>query len=117
VIKSAAQILAEIGHGTEEDDLEHERKEQARRAEALARPLKRPGYKGYTVRQNAYPENRKLREPKPKRLCELVPGCTNPHVGLGACWKHYYRLRTYGDPLGGPKPRTKLGKIEGLGEG
>lgn len=103
MIKTAAQILAEIG--IEDPD----------RTADLARPLKQPGKGGYWVRKNRYPENRKS-TPKPRRLCELVPGCTDPHAGLGGCWKHYYRLKTYGDPLGRPQPRVSLGKIEGLGE-
>jgi hypothetical protein len=110
MIKSAAKILAEIAASeVDEED----------RPGVLPRsaPLKRPGYRGYWVRQNRYPDKRKPREMPPRRTCELVPGCDKPHAGLGGCWKHYYRLRTYGDPLGGPQPRVKLGKIEGLGEG
>jgi hypothetical protein len=110
MIKTAAQILAEIAaSGTDE--------EPKPGVLPVTAPLKRPGYRGYWVRQNRYPDKRKPREPKPKRLCELVPGCTKPHAGLGGCWSHYYRLRTYGDPLGQPQPRVKLGKIEGLGDG
>ncbi len=46
------------------------------------------------------PGQAQTREPKPKRLCELVPGAPSLHAGLGGCWSHYYRLRTYEDPLG-----------------
>lgn len=102
MIKTAAQILAEIGV------------EDADRAVDLARPLKQPGRGGYWVRTKRYPEVRKS-APRPRRVCTLVPGCTYPHEGHGGCGRHRYRLERYGDPLGGPKPRSKLGTIEGLG--
>lgn len=113
MIKTAAQILADIAASGGENKIPRAGKVVL----PVEAPLKRPGYRGYWVRQNRYPDQRKPREPKPKRLCELVPGCDKPHAGLGGCWSHYYRLRTYGDPLGKPQPRVSLGKIEGLGEG
>lgn len=34
-----------------------------------------------------------------------VDGCERDTVGRGVCGKHYYRLRRYGDPLGGGQER------------
>lgn len=37
---------------------------------------------------------------KSTRLCS-VDGCSNKHLAIGFCAKHWYRNKTYGDPLGG----------------
>lgn len=105
VVKSAAEILAEIG------DSEHPHPDLDPN-----RPLKQPGKGGYWVRKNRYPLQRKPREYK-VRLCELVPGCTKVHVGLGGCQTHWYRLRRYGDPLAGNFTRANRKDRESRGGG
>lgn len=106
MIKSAAQILAEI------TDTDPDMIEARQRAVELAKPLKRPRHPGQR-RRNRYPDARKPRV-LPVRLCS-IPGCTEKHLANDYCAAHNYRFRTYGDPLAGRQPRKSLGKIEELG--
>lgn len=107
LIRTAAELLAEIG----------DEGEDVHRVAELARPLVQPNRHGTLVRTNRYPKVRKSTA-RPARLCELVDDCDRLHVAKGGCGTHYYRLRTYGHPLGGIRPGpVSLGRIEGLGNG
>ena len=41
----------------------------------------------------------------PQYICS-IKGCDNPHMAKGLCNTHYYRQRTYGDPLDGVHNRV-----------
>lgn len=103
MIRLAAEILADIEDEDEPEIIE------------ITRPLVQPNRHGTLIRTNRYPRQRKSTA-RPARRCELVPGCVGLHVAKGGCATHYYRLRTYGHPLGGIRPEpVSLGRIEGLG--
>ena len=44
-----------------------------------------------------------------KRPTCTIDGCSDPHMALGYCWKHYARVRTHGDPERVDAPAPMLG--------
>lgn len=42
----------------------------------------------------------------PKQANCDIEGCDRPNYSGGLCEPHYYRLRRYGNPVGGRPPRT-----------
>lgn len=85
MIKTAAQILAEIGQA----------------ASPPRRYQRKPGAR--LVNTNWYPVVRKTREGS-QLLCGL-DDCGRKHHGLGFCLNHYRKFIRWGDPLAGPRKR------------
>lgn len=98
MIKSAAQILAEIG-------------EEEPPKPNVGRPLVVPCKKtGRTTLIKNYPVERKPRA-LGNRKCEKVPGCDKKHRALGFCTGHYDEFRKYGK-IRGHRVSVDLGDLE-----
>ena len=89
MIKTAAQILAEIG-GVEKPD--------------------RPKSESKTGRRHQYQKFCRRPSASKPTHCEL-PGCEGTYFCKGMCSPHYYRNRYWGSPYGGRTPHLPVSVI------